>query len=96
MVNQVPQNIGYYQAYPMAPIPQVSAEAQQLRQKANDEISVKQAYVRVEFLQNTLEKYSNELTQEQKNVLTADLQDAQRTYAALKQQLNNKYGVCNG
>ena len=96
MINPVPQNIGYYPAYPMAPAPQVSAEAQQFRQKTNDEISVKQAYVRVEFLQNTLEKYNNELTQEQKNVLTADLQDAQRTFAMLKQQLDSKYGVRNG
>ena len=93
MINPVPQNIGYYPAYPMVPTPQVSAEAQQFRQKTNDEISVKQAYVRVEFLQNTLEKYNNELTQEQKNVLTADLLDAQRTFAMLKQQLNAKYGA---
>lgn len=96
MINSIPQNIGYYPAYgPMMVENHTNPEAEQFRQKMNDEILCKQAYVRLEFLQNTLSKYAGELTQVQKNVLNAEIQSAQRNFAVIQYNLNAKYGVVN-
>lgn len=105
MINSVPQNYGVFPGvypgpnpnsiYPVMYENHSNPEAEQFRTKINDEIKFKQAYVRVEFLQHALSKYDKELTQIQKNVLTGELQDAQRTMALLQQQLNSKYGVKN-
>lgn len=94
MVSQIPQNVGFYPGCQPTMIENhTNPEAEQFRAKINDEIKFKQAYVRMEFLQNTLNKCSNELTQVQKNVLIAELTDAQRTFATIQQQLNSKYNV---
>lgn len=98
MINQVPQNISVYSSayrgiYPTMIENHTNSEAEQFRNKLNDEIKVKQAYVRMEFLKNTLEKHGSELTKPQKNVLNAELTDAQRDIVLLQQQLNTKYGV---
>lgn len=94
MINPMPQNIGFYPGYgPMMIENHTNPEAEQFRQKMNDEIQFKQAYVRLEFLQNTLSKYANELTQVQKNVLNAEIQNAQRDLSVLQYNLNAKYGV---
>ena len=90
MVNSVPQNIGVYPgAYPSIRPTMIenhtNSEAEQFRNKVNGEIKIKQAYVRMEFLKNTLEHYNNELTIPQKNVLNAELADAQRELALLQQ-----------
>ena len=88
------QNAGFYPGCsPVMIENHTNPEAEAFRQKLYDEIRTKQAYVKVEFLQNTLEKYKNELTMPQQNVLNAELQNAQRDFALLKQQLNAKYGV---
>ena len=93
MVNQVPQNIGAYSGiYPTMIENHTNPEAEQFRQKLNDEIQTKQANVRIEFLQNTLEKYKNTLTKPEQNVLICELSSAQREFALLQQQLNSKYG----
>ncbi len=98
MINPVPQNIGVYPGanpsiYPVMYENHTNPEAEKFREKTLDEIKFKQAYVKVEFLQNTLEKYKNELTKPQQNVLNAELANAQRELALLKQQLNAKYGA---
>ncbi len=69
-------------------------EAEKFRAEIGDEIKFKQASIKVEFLQHLLDTHK-EFTQVQKNVLSAELQDAQRDLALLQQQLNNKYGVRN-
>ena len=91
MINPVPQSIGVYPGanpsiYPMMYENHTNPEAEQFRQKINGEIRIKQAYVRLEFLQNTLSRYANSLTQPQKNVLNAEIQNAQREFDLLKQQ----------
>ena len=93
MINPVPQNMGVYPGatqsiYPVMIENHTNPEAEQFRQKINGEIRIKQAYVRLEFLQNTLSYYANTLTQPQKNVLNAEIQNAQRELALLKQQFN--------
>lgn len=94
MINPVPQKANYYPVYGPAMVENhTNPEAEAFRQKLKDEINVKQAYVRVEFIQNTLEHYKNSLTQPQMNVLLAELADAQRDFSMLTQQLNAKYGV---
>lgn len=98
MINPVPQNIGVYPGanpsiYPVMYENHTNPEAEKFREKTLDEIKTKQAYVKVEFLQNTIEKYKNELTKPQQNVLNAELANAQRELALLKQQLNAKYGA---
>lgn len=97
MVNTVNvQNAGLYPGCsPVMVENHTNPEAEAFRQKTLDEIAIKQAYVKVEFLQNTLEKYKNELTKPQQNVLNAELDNAQREFALLRQQLNAKYGVMN-
>ncbi len=97
MVNSVNvQNAGFYPGCTPVMIENHSnPEAETFREKVLDEIKTKQAYVKVEFLQNTLEKYKNELTKPQQNVLNAELDNAQRELALLRQQLNAKYGVVN-
>lgn len=105
MINPVPQSYGVYPGvypgpnpnsmYPVMYENHTNPEAEQFRKKTLDEIQFKQAYVKVEFLQNTLNKYDKELTQVQKNVLNGELQNAQREFALLQQQLNSKYGVKN-
>jgi len=105
MINSVPQNYGVYPGvytvpnnnsiYPVMYENHTNPEAEQFRRKINDEIQFKQAYIKVEFLQHTLSKYDKELTQVQKNVLNGELQNAQREFAILQQQLNSKYGVKN-
>lgn len=90
------QNAGFYPG--CAPVMlenHTNPEAEAFRQKMLDEIATKQAYVKVEFIQNTLTKYQNELTKPQQNVLNAELLNAQRELASLQQQLNAKYGVMN-
>lgn len=67
-------------------------QAKAIAEKINDEIKVKQSYVKVEFLQNTLERHK-ELTKPERNVLEGMLADAQRELLQLQCQLNNKYGV---
>ena len=60
--------------------------------KLKDEIAYKQAYIKVEFLQNTLERHK-ELSPSERNAVEGMLRDAQREMASLKQQLDAKYPV---
>lgn len=96
MFSQIPQSVDCYPIYRTYSASQVNSETDKFMQKIDDEIRVKQAYVRAEFLRNTLEKCSNELTKSQKDALTTELQNVQRESAMLIQQLNVKYGVHNG
>lgn len=92
MLNSVSKDVRFYPGISPTIIENhTNSEAEQFRNKINDEIKFKQAYVRMEFLKNTLEKYNGNFTQPQKNVLNAELNDAQRELALLQQQLNAKY-----
>lgn len=75
-----PANVGYV-AYP---------QQNPIVAKLNDEISYKQAYVKVEFLQNTLDRHKD-LNPAERNAIEIMLRDAQRDLAILKQQLDMKY-----
>ena len=101
MFNSIPQNVGAYPGVYQGPNPNTlypvmyenhtNPEAEQFRAKVNSEIQLQQAKLRVEFLQNTLKDADNhvpnkEMTQVQRNVVFAELQDAQRNFALLKQQ----------
>ena len=89
-------NVGFYPGcHQVVANPAVQSEMTSFKDKINDEIQFKQAYVKVDFLKNTLEKHGKELTPVQKNVLMAELQEAQRELANLQQQLNAKYGVAS-
>ena len=92
MISPVPQNVGFYPGFIPAMVENHSnPEAEQFRTKVNNEIKLQQAEIRVQFLQNTLEASdkhmpNKEMTQVQRNVIVAELQDAQRELALLKQQ----------
>ncbi len=60
-------------------------------EKVKDEISCKQAHVKVEFLQNTLN--NKDLTNPERYTLEYMLRDAQRELAQILQNLNAKYPV---
>lgn len=68
----------------------LNPQSKAIAEKLNDEISCKQAYVKVEFLQNTLNRHK-ELTVPEKAALEYMLIDAQRELAQLQQKLNAKY-----
>lgn len=59
-------------------------------EKINDEISYKQAYVKVEFLQNTLDRHKD-LTSSERVALEGMLRNSQREMSQLQQKLNAKY-----
>ncbi len=69
-----------------------STQANPIVAKLKDEIAYKQAYVKVEFLQNTLEKHKD-MNLAERNAVEGMLRDAQREIAQLKQQLDAKYPV---
>lgn len=93
MTDSKPQDVRFYSGIAPTRIENHKNQGtEQLVNKINEEIKCKQAYVRVEFLKNTLERHNNELTQPEKNALNAELSDAQRELALLKQQLCAKYG----
>lgn len=98
MINSVPQNYGVYPGaypgiYPTMYENHTNPEAEQFRAKVNSEIKLQQAGLKVQFLQHTLNDSDNhvpnkEMTQVQRNVVVAELQNAQRELALLKQQFN--------
>lgn len=65
-------------------------QADAIAAKIKDEISVKQAYVKVEFLQNTLKKHKD-LTNPERYTLEYMLRDAQRELAQIQQNMMVKY-----
>lgn len=77
-------SVNYPQYYPhvmvdeVRPNPQVKLTVQ----KVNEEIKIKQAYVKVEFLENTLK--NKELSKPERFTLEYMLQDAKREFAQLK------------
>lgn len=98
MINPVPQNIGVYPGanpsiYPVMYENHTNPEAEQFRSKLYQEIKLNQAEVKVQFLQNTLNasdthQPNKEMTKVQRNVAEAELQNAQRELALLKQQFS--------
>ena len=97
-MNQVSQNIGVYPVgypslYPTMIENHTNPEAEQFRQKVYQELQLQQAELKVQFLQNTLNASDNrqpnkEMTKVQRNVVVAELQNAQRELALLKQQFS--------
>ena len=61
-------------------------------EKWKEEIAYNTAYIKVEFLQNTLERHKD-LSPSERNAIEGMLRDAQREMASLKQQLDAKYPV---
>lgn len=77
-------SIGYYGCYAPRFIENhsIPPEAAAIRKKVNEEIQIKQAYVKVEFLENTLANQN--LTRPERNALECDLNNARREFERLK------------
>ena len=98
MINPVPQNMGVYPGatqsiYPVMIENHTNPEAEKFREKLYQEIKLNQAEIKVQFLQNTLNasdthQPNKEMTKVQRNVAEAELQNAQRELALLKQQFS--------
>lgn len=65
-------------------------QAKAIAEKIKDEIACKQAHVKVEFLQNTLER-NKDLTNSERYTLEYMLKDALRELAQVLRNLNAKY-----
>lgn len=66
-------------------------EVKAIVKKINEELKIKQAYVKVEFIENTLKNPN--LTKPQRFTLEYMLKDAQREFTMLKIQYKNKQEV---
>lgn len=66
-------------------------QAKAIEEKFKDEIACKQAHVKVQFIQDTLERHKNSLTNPERYTLEYMLKDAQRELAQVLQYMNAKY-----